>query len=60
LNLDAAAKDGKAGSVALDRAGIEAASPQYAGNRARQQAARLAWAVLARGHAYQPRITAHA
>ena len=34
----AAAKDGKAGSVALDRAGIEAASSQYAGDRARQQA----------------------
>ena len=32
----AATKDGKAGSMALDRAGIEAASPQHAGNRARQ------------------------
>src|SRR5262245_45415350 len=31
----AAAKDSKAGTVALDRAGIEAASPQHAGNRAR-------------------------
>src|SRR6516225_6264919 len=28
----------KAGSVALDRAGLEAASAQHAGNRARQQA----------------------
>src|SRR5262245_41107122 len=31
----AAAKDGKTGTVALDRAGIEAAPPQHAGNRAR-------------------------
>jgi transposase len=32
----AAAKDGKAGSVALDRAGLEAPSSQHAGNRACQ------------------------
>jgi hypothetical protein len=31
------ARQGKARAVALDRAGIEAASPQHAGNRARQQ-----------------------
>jgi hypothetical protein len=32
----AAAKDGKAGPMALDRAGLEAPSSQHAGNRARQ------------------------
>ena len=34
----AAAEDCDGGSMALDRAGIEAASPQHAGNRTRQQA----------------------
>jgi transposase len=34
----AAAKNGKAGFMALDRAGLQAASPEHAGNRARQQA----------------------
>ncbi len=34
----AAAEDGNAGFVALDRAGIEATPPQHAGDRARQQA----------------------
>ena len=34
----AAAEDGYAGFVALDRAGIEATPPQHAGDRARQQA----------------------
>ena len=34
----AAAKCGDAGLVALDRAGIAAAAPQHAGDRARQQA----------------------
>jgi len=36
--LERQATHSKAGSVALDRAGLEAASAQHAGNRARQQA----------------------
>jgi hypothetical protein len=43
-------------TMALDRAGIEAAPRQHAGDRTANKLARMAWAVLARGREYQPMI----
>jgi hypothetical protein len=42
---------GDARFIALDRAGIEAAPPQHAGDCLANKLARIAWAVLARGRA---------
>jgi len=44
--------------VALDRAGIEAAHRNMLAIALANKLARIAWAVLARGRSYQPRIVA--
>jgi transposase len=56
----AAVEHSNARSVALDREGIEAAHRNMLAIALANKLARIAWAVLARGQAYQPRTAANA